>query len=151
MSNVTQLPPVAKTVHVEADIAVSQRDEFARAMIEIVAGERPRMNALDRNLAAIKLRAMSALAVSEEAINAYPSAGQTRRLVRFLAGLSNGQDCRFDLTELRGLDTELANACIDYLNFNRPGIKQVHKHLSNGETDLQRRLADYYLDPTKSL
>jgi len=42
MSNVTRLPPFAKTVRVEAEIPVSQRDEFERAIIDIVAGERPR-------------------------------------------------------------------------------------------------------------
>jgi len=31
MSNVTRLPPFSKTVHVEADIPVSQRDELERA------------------------------------------------------------------------------------------------------------------------
>jgi hypothetical protein len=38
MSNVTRLPPFSKTVHVEAEIPVSQRDEFERAIIDIVAG-----------------------------------------------------------------------------------------------------------------
>ena len=52
MSNVTRLPPFAKTVRVEAEIPVSQRDEFERAIIDIVAGERPRMDTLDRDLAA---------------------------------------------------------------------------------------------------
>lgn len=42
MSNVTRLPPFPKTVHVEADIPISQRDEFERAIVEIIAGERPR-------------------------------------------------------------------------------------------------------------
>ena len=45
MSNVTRLPPFAKTVRMEIEIPVSQRDELERAMIEIVAGERPRMDA----------------------------------------------------------------------------------------------------------
>jgi hypothetical protein len=49
MSNVTtKLPPFSKTVRVEAEIPVSQRDEFDRAMVEIIAGERSR--ALDRDL-----------------------------------------------------------------------------------------------------
>lgn len=42
MSNVTRLPLFAKTVHVEAETPVSQRDEFERAMVDIVAGARPR-------------------------------------------------------------------------------------------------------------
>ena len=40
-------------------------------------------------------------------------------LVRFLAALYNGDDYSFDLTELRGLDTKLTNACLDYLNYDR--------------------------------
>jgi len=68
MSNVTRLPPHPKTIHVEADIPVSQ-------------------------------------------------------------------------------DTGLANACLDYLNYDRLGIKEVHKHLSNGEEDLHRWLQEYGIEP----
>ena len=140
MSNVTRLPPFAKTVRMEIEIPVSQRDELERAMVEIVAGERTRMDALDRDLAAIKVRADAALRVIEEAIDDNPTTGQARRLVRFVAGLYNGQDYPFDLTELRGLDTRLANACLDYLNYDRLGIAEVHKHLSAGERGLHRWL-----------
>ena len=150
MSNVTRLPPFAKTVHVEADIPISQRDEFERAMIEIVAGERPRMDALDRDVAAIKSRAMEGLQAIEKAINDHPTTGQAKRLVRFLAGLYNGQDYPFDLTELRGLDTTLANACLDYLNYDRLGITEVHKHLANGDRDLHRWLEEYRIAPASS-
>jgi hypothetical protein len=147
MSNVTRLPPHAKTIHVEADIPISQRDEFERAVVEIVAGERPRMDALDRDLAAIKTRAIAALQVIQAAINDHPTTGQAKRLVRFLAGLYNGQDYSFDLTELRGLDTKLANACLDYLNYDRLGIKEVHEHLANGDRDLHRWLEEYKIEP----
>lgn len=147
MSKVTQLPPFAKTVHVEADIPISQRDEFERAIVDIIAGERPRMEALDRDLAAIKNRVMAALAVIEKAINDHPTTGGATRLVRFLAGVYNGQDYPFDLTELRGLDMALANACLDYLNYDRLGTKEVHKHLANGERDLHRWLEEYKIEP----
>ena len=146
MSNVTRLPPFSKTVRVEAEIPVSQRDEFERAIIDIVAGERPRMDALDRDLAAINTRAITALADIEKAINDHPTSGQAKRLVRFLAGMYNGQDYPFDLSELRGLDTKLANACVDYLNYDRLGVKEVHKHLANGERDLHRWLEDYHIE-----
>jgi hypothetical protein len=149
MTNVTRLPPFAKTVHVEADIPVSQRDEFDRAMIEIVAGERPRMDALVRDEASIHERAMQALRVIEAAINAHPTTGQSRRLIRFLAGVYNGSDYPFDLTKLRGLDTKLANACLDYLNYDRLGKKEVHKHLANGERDLHRWLEECGIEPTE--
>jgi hypothetical protein len=147
MSKVTHLPPFSKTVHVEADIPASQRDEFDRAIVDIIAGERPRMDTLDRDLAAVQSRAMAGLQAIEKAINDHPTTGQAKRLVRFLAGLYNGQDYPFDLTELRGLDTTLANACLDYLNYDRLGIKEVHKHLSNGDTDLHRWLADNQIKP----
>jgi hypothetical protein len=150
MSNVTRLPPFAKKVRIEAEIPASQRDEFERAMIEIVAGERPRMDALDRDLAAIKSRADAALRVIEQAIDENPTTGQARRLVRFLAGLYNGSDYPFDLTELRGLDTRLANACLDYLNYDRLGIAEVHKHLTNGDRGLHRWLEQCGIVPASS-
>lgn len=147
MSNVTRLPPHAKTIHVEADIPISQSDEFDRAMVDIIAGERPRMDALDRDVTAITRRALEALKLIESAIKAHPTTGGARRLVKLLAGVYNGQDYPFDLTELRGLDTELANACLDYLNYDRLGIKEVHKHLINGERDLHRWLEEYGIEP----
>jgi hypothetical protein len=150
MSNVTRLPPFAKTVHVEAEIPVSQRDEFNQAVVDIVAGKRPRMDALDRDLAAIKTRAMDALQTIEKAINDHPTTGGAKRLVRFLAGLYNGQDYPFDLSELRVLDTNLANACLDYLNFDRLGVAEVHKHLANGARDLHRWLEEYRIEPNRS-
>jgi len=149
MSNVTRLPPFSKTVHVEADIPVSQRDEFERAVVDIVAGERPRMDALDRDVIAITRRALEALKTIEASITAHPTTGGARRLVKFLAGVYNGQDYPFDLTELRGLDTKLANACLDYLNYDRLGVKEVHKHLKNGDLDLHRWLEEYGITPAR--
>jgi hypothetical protein len=90
MSNVTRLPPFPKMVHVEADIPVSQRDEFDRAMIRIVAGERARMEALKRDENAVEKQALSALKVIESAITDHPTTGGARRPVRFLAGPYNG-------------------------------------------------------------
>jgi len=90
------------------------------------------------------------LQVIEAAINTHPTTGGAKRLVRFLAGLYNGQDHPFDLSELRGLDTNLANACLGYLNYDRLGIKEVHKHLANGDRDLHRWLEEYGIEPTSS-
>jgi len=135
--------------HVEAIIPISQCDEFECAIVDIIAGERPRMYALDRDLAAIKTRAMAGLQTIEKAINDHPTTC-AKRLVRFLAGLYNGQDYPFDLTELRGIGTHLANACLDYLNFDRLGIKEVHKHLANGERDLHGSLEEYRVVPASS-
>lgn len=145
MGNVTRLPPHSKTVHVEADIPANQRDEFEQAMIAILAGARPRMEVLEKDETAIQQRAQAALQVIETAIQNHPTTGGARRLVKFLASLYNGQDFPFDLTDLRGLDTALANACLDYLNYDRLGRVEVHQHLTNGERDLQRWLVEYGL------
>jgi hypothetical protein len=120
MSNVTRLPPFAKTIHVEAEIPISQRDEFDRAMV--------------------------ALEVIEKATNENPTTGGAGRLVRLLAGLYNGQDYPFAMMELRGLDTVLANACLDYLNYDRLGIKEVHRHLANDDRDLPRWIEEYRVE-----
>jgi hypothetical protein len=44
----------------------------------------------------------------------------------------NGSDYPFDLSDLRPLDTKLANACLDYLNYDRLGISDLEKHLPGG-------------------
>jgi hypothetical protein len=124
MSNVTQLSPHAKSVHVEADVPINQRDEFERAIADIVAGERPRTDALDRDVATVTRRALEGLNVIDTAIKSHLTTGGARRLVQFLAGVYNGPDYPFDMTELRGLDTALANACVDYLNYDRLELKR---------------------------
>ena len=140
---VTHLPPPApKTVHVEAEIPEGLRDEFHQAMIEITSGRRPRIEALARQEALIKARALEGLKRIEAAISQNPTAGQSRRLLHFLAGMYNGQDYPFDLTMLRSLDEELCNACLDYLNYDRLGHTEVHRHLQGGDTRLHRWLRD---------
>lgn len=146
--SITRLPPgPSKLVHVEADIPQTQRAEFDQAMRELCAGKRPRMDAFEHDVQTIKARALLGLRSIETAIAAHPTSGQAKRLARFLAGVYNGQAYPFDLTELRALDTQLANACLDYLNYDRLGIDEVHKHLMRGERDLHRWLAEYGIEP----
>lgn len=145
--NVTYLPPGGKTLHVEAEIPKSQLNEFEQAVREIVAGKRPRMDALETEVAATTARAMAALQIIVAAIRAHPTTGQAGRLVRFLAGVYNGQDYPFDLTELRPLNVRLASACLDYLNYDRLGIKEVHEHLEDGDRELLRWFEDYGIKP----
>jgi len=118
---------------------------------EIISGERlARTEALEHDIQSIMDRAQEALLTIETAIRENPTSGQAGRLIRFIAGLYNGRDYPFDLTELRGLDTNLANACLDYLNFDRLGISEVHKHLANGDRDLHRWLKEYGIEPASS-
>jgi hypothetical protein len=140
-------PSEEKRIHVELTVLESQREELQLAWHEIVAGRRPRMDALNHEISSITARAMEALRTIEGAIRRNPTTGQARRLVWFLAAVYNGPEFLFDLTELRALDCELANACLDYLNYDRLGRREVHSHLSSGDVELQQWIDDYDLRP----
>jgi hypothetical protein len=64
-------------------------------------------------------------------------------LVRFLASLYLKYDCPFELTDLRTLDTALANACLDDLNYDRLGVCDLHRHLADGGAEVEGWIRDY--------
>lgn len=85
--------------------------ELHEAWEEIVTGKKfSRTDAIEHGIESIMERARTALHTIETAIREHPTSGQSRRLVRFLAGVYNGSDFPFDLTDLRAIDTEFANA-----------------------------------------
>lgn len=129
----------------------AQARELDIAWREIVTGERlARTEALEHDIQSIMDRAQEALSIIETAIGNNPTSGQAGRLVRFLAGLYNGSDYPFDLTDLRVLDTRLANACLDYLNYDRLGKREVHHHLTGGDRRLHQWLEDYGIKPRRN-
>ena len=129
----------------------TQARELNYAWEEIVTGKKlVRTDTLEHGVERVMERARTALQVIETAIRQNPTTGQAGRLVRFLAALYNGYDYAFDLTELRALDTALANACLDYLNYDRLGQQEVHHHLSGGERELQGWIERYGIGPRKS-
>jgi hypothetical protein len=118
-----------KRIQVTFDVATqSPAAELNAAWLEIVSGNYPRINTAAEDINEIMERARAGLERIVKAIEEHPGTGQARRLVRFLAGVYNGSDFPFDLTDLRALDTELANACIDYLNYDRLSKAEVHTH-----------------------
>jgi hypothetical protein len=126
----------------------AQARELDMAWREIISGERlARTEVLENDIQSIMDRAQEALQIIETAIGNNPTSGQAGRLVRFLAGLYNGSDYPFDLTNLRVLDTRLANACLDYLNYDRLGKREVHSHLTGGDRRLHQWLEDYGIKP----
>jgi hypothetical protein len=128
----------------------AQARELDMAWREIISGERlARTEALEHDIQSIMDRAQEALVTIETAIGNNPTSGQARRLVRFLAGVYNGSDYPFDLTDLRALDTRLANACLDYLNYDRLGKREVHRHLTGGDQRLHQWLVDYGIKPRR--
>lgn len=130
----------------------AQARELNDAWEEIVTGRKlMRTETLEHSVEGIMERARPALQVIETAIRQNPTTGQAGRLMRFLAAIYNGYDFSFDLTELRALDTELANACLDYLNYDRLGKAEVHKHLAAGDRELQNWIRDYRVKPRLTL
>jgi hypothetical protein len=128
----------------------AQARELDMAWREIISGERlARTEVLENDIQSIMDRAQEALQIIEAAIGNNPTSGQAGRLVRFLAGLYNGSDYPFDLTDLRVLDTRLANACLDYLNYDRLGKREVHSHLTGGDRRLHQWLEDYGIKPRR--
>ncbi|WP_454744038.1 DUF7673 family protein [Cupriavidus necator] len=72
---------------------------------------------------------------------------QAGTVARFLAGLYNGTDFPFDLTELRGLDADLFEHCLAVLRLdNQPKVK-IHRYLPDGNERFQRLIADWNLSP----
>ena len=130
----------------------AQAMELNEAWQEIVSGKKlPRAEALEHATEAVMERARVALKIIETAIRDNPTTGQAGRLVRFLAGVYNGEDYPFVLTELRALDTELANACLDYLNYDRLAKREVHHHLAGGDRALHGWMKDCGVEPPPHL
>ncbi len=75
--------------------------------------------------------------------------GQSRRIVAFLAGLYNGADYPFDLTELRGVDRDIAQDCLALLALDTRGIKEVHRYIENGDAKWMAMIEDYGLKPAE--
>ena len=106
--------------------------ELSAAWREIVAGEQPRTTQRAQDRIEIAERAIHALETLLTAVRRHPGTGQVRSIVKFLAALWDPSTYPLDTRELRGLDTELGNAVIDYLNYDRLGITSIDRHVGKG-------------------
>jgi hypothetical protein len=140
------MTPRKRILHFEV-ATDAQAAELDAAWQEVLSGKRTRLDTAAEEINEIMERAMTGLQRILQAIEQHPGAGQTHRLVGFLAGLYNGSDYPFDLTDLRVLDTELASACIDYLNYDRLAKAEVHTHLPDGGRQMERILAQHGIRP----
>ncbi|WP_250537105.1 hypothetical protein [Caballeronia sp. AZ10_KS36] len=61
------------------------------------------------------------------------SSGQARVVAEFLAGLYNGDDYPFSLTDLRRLDEDLLEHCLQVLRLDSRHATEVHRYFPNGE------------------
>lgn len=93
---------------------------------QVIVEMRTRLASYEVAKAAARERAIPALRVIVSAIRRNPGTGQVQRLTAFLGGLYNGPRFPFDMTDLRALDTELADACMDVLNYDRYSQAEIH-------------------------
>jgi len=141
-----------KRIQVHFDVTTDdQAAELSAAWEEIVAGKRTRISAAAEDTHVVVERARIGLQRIVKAIEEHPGTGQSKRLVRFLAGVYNGADYPFDLTDLRALDVALANACIDYLNYDRLAKAEVHTHLPDGGRQMEWFIAQHGIRPRLQL
>jgi hypothetical protein len=73
--------------------------------------------------------------------------GQSRRIVAFMAGLYNGSDYPFDLTELRALDRDIVADCLMVLQLHSLGLKEVHRYIEHGDTLWPELIGEYGIKP----
>jgi hypothetical protein len=141
-----------KRIQMHFDVATDdQAAELSAAYEEVVSGKRTRISTAAEDTLEVMERALAGLQRIVKAVEEHPGTGQARRLVRFLAGVYNGGDYPFDLTDLRAVDTELANACIDYLNYDRLAKAEVHKHLLDGGRQMQWFMTQHGIRPQPHL
>jgi hypothetical protein len=70
-------------------------------------------------------------------------AGQCRFIARFLAGLYNGEQFAFDLTDLRALDDALFEDCMLVLRMDARACQQeIHTYFPEGSTKWQTMIED---------
>lgn len=72
--------------------------------------------------------------------------GQCGIIARFLAGLYNGTEFPFDLTELRGLDLDLFEHCLAVLRLDNVPAVEIHKYFPDGDARWKRMIKDWNLD-----
>lgn len=133
----------SQRVTVTAELAPEQVPEFDAFMRELHEGKLDRTRAVSAEIAMVTERAKKALALIQSAIEQHGTTGQAKRLVRFLAGVYNGHDYPFPMHELRALDHALGLACLDYLAFDRLGVREIHHLLDGGETWLIEKLEQH--------
>jgi hypothetical protein len=134
-------------VSIQITLPESMRKELFLAVQEIFNGGLERTQLLEQDRESVRAAAMRGLETLAKTLDTHKGTGQTIRIARFLGAIYNGYEYSFDLIDLRALDTELANACLAYLNYDRLGIVEVHEHLIGGGEQLNRWLAESGLTP----
>jgi len=68
---------------------------------------------------------------------------QCRRVASFLLGLYNGTRFPFDLTDLRGLDFDLFDDCLDVLRMDVSPEQELHQYVDGGGERFEAMARDF--------
>lgn len=74
------------------------------------------------------------------------TSGQCRRVAGFLLCLYNGQRFPFDMTEFRGLDSDIFNDCIQVLILDYTPKKEIHELLNLSSEDFEKLAIDWQIE-----
>ena len=72
--------------------------------------------------------------------------GQSGVAARFLLGLYNGPDFKFDLTDLRYMDSKLVEDCLALLRMDSNPEQEVHQYIENGQEIWQQLRRNWISD-----
>lgn len=115
------------------------REFFAQAHGGQTSGQRAaEVRARDRDTGLDSLIHLAQLAEGDT--------GQCGIVARFLAGLYNGQEFPFDLTELRGLDQDLFEHCLAVLRLDNTQAVEIHRYFPDGDARWKRIIQNWNLD-----
>ncbi len=116
----TDAPRAATTYFTQPE---HQDDAVSEFMAQISAHDIERETVLSAGIPA--LQRLASIAQRDS--------GQASTVRLFLLGLYNSYRFPFKLTDLRGLDRELFNDCMDVLTLDaRATVKEVHQYFANG-------------------
>jgi hypothetical protein len=73
--------------------------------------------------------------------------GQVQRVARLLAGLYNGYAYPLDLTDLRGLDSDILEDCLAVMRMDSCPEKEVHEYFKNGTQRFTSIFKMFYIEP----
>jgi hypothetical protein len=111
---------------------------------DLIQGRYQREVAAEQDVASAGVAALHRLL---DRVKQHWHTGQSRRIVAFLAGLYNGQDYPFDLTDLRAVDRDIAEDCLALLALDTRGVQEVHRYIDNGGAVWEAMIEDYGLKP----
>lgn len=123
------VPKPREAVELTVVVPADREEAFTRMWHEIISGRSPQDQAIRERA---KWRNQSVASLRELVRIAQGNSGQCRYIARFLAGLYNGPRFRFDLTDLRPIDTELFEHAIAVLRMDHAPEKEVHNYFVDG-------------------